>query len=414
MTRRLRVAYLIPVFPEIHNTFILDQITGLIDRGLEVDLYPVAVGSYDKAHEEVRSYRLRERVRHIEVPEDRVLRLTRFVSELAKPRSWTRAVLGELNPSRGTRAMSLVPAYTALSFAANEPYDVVHVAFGNLSPLAERILTNDRARTGLVVSFRGADTTSYLRKVPDAYDRVFARGALALPVSVDLQKRLLAAGSAPERTIIHRDGVDLKRFAFEERRREPGEPTRMLFVGRFVEKKGVADALRAFATVAHGAGEERSGAQFTLVGSGPLEEELRRLAAELGVADRLRFTGPLDSKAVVKEMAAAHLFIAPSVTAATGDMEGVPSVIKEAMASGLPVLSTRHGGIPELVEDEVSGYLVEEHDVAALTERLSRLIDQPESWPVLGRAGRAKVEAEYDVDRLNDRLVEHYESVLKT
>jgi len=414
--RPLRVAFLIPVFPEIHNTFILNQITGLLDRGVDLDLYPLAVGSYERAHAEVAQYRLAERDRHIPVPEPHLERLLGMVRRVVRPRFWDRAVFDALNPLRGKAAWSLLPAYTALSLAGSDDYDVVHVQFGNLAPLVERLLRKRGSKAKLVVSFRGADTTSHLARNPELYRAVFDNVALALPVSEDLRGRLIAAGSPPQRTVVHRSGVDLRRFEYRPRSREPGQPTEVLFVGRLVEKKGIRDALDAFALALRALedGDARTGplARFTLVGSGPLEAELKGLAAELGSGAAVRFAGPLDADGVARAMDSSHLLLAPSVTAANGDKEGVPNVIKEAMASGMPVLSTVHGGIPELVEDGVSGFLVAEHDVAGLSDRLVRLISTPESWPKLGRAGRAKVEAEYDSEMLNDLLLERYRSVV--
>ncbi|HEY6104105.1 MAG TPA: glycosyltransferase, partial [bacterium] len=108
----------------------------------------------------------------------------------------------------------------------------------------------------------------------------------------------------------------------------------------------------------------------------------------------------------------AHILLAPSVTAQDGDQEGIPNVVKEAMATGMPVVSTRHSGIPELVQDAVSGFLVAERDVDALAERLVFLIDHPETWPEMGRAGRRKVEADFDVEHMHDRLIALYAQVL--
>lgn len=110
----------------------------------------------------------------------------------------------------------------------------------------------------------------------------------------------------------------------------------------------------------------------------------------------------------------AHLFIAPSVTAKDGNQDAPINVLKEAMAMGLPAISTDHGGIPELVEDGVSGFLVPERDVDALVEKLGYLIEHPEIWTEMGRAGRAYVEAHYDLNKLNDQLVAIYRQVLTT
>jgi colanic acid/amylovoran biosynthesis glycosyltransferase len=107
-------------------------------------------------------------------------------------------------------------------------------------------------------------------------------------------------------------------------------------------------------------------------------------------------------------MAEAHVFLLPSVIAADGDEEGTPTVLAEASCAGLPVLSTRHSGIPEMVLDGRTGFLVPERDVAALADRLEELLARPELWAEMGREGRRHVEAEFDVRKLNQRLVSLY------
>jgi colanic acid/amylovoran biosynthesis glycosyltransferase len=133
----------------------------------------------------------------------------------------------------------------------------------------------------------------------------------------------------------------------------------------------------------------------------------------LRVGDRVQFLGSKTREEVAELLAAAHLLLAPSVTAADGDQEGIPNTLKEAMAAGLPVVSTLHSGIPELVEDGRSGFLVPERDSEALADRVGWLVDRPDSWPDMGRAGRSRVEAEYDIAKLSIRLVELYQSVLE-
>ena len=131
----------------------------------------------------------------------------------------------------------------------------------------------------------------------------------------------------------------------------------------------------------------------------------------VGEQDAVEAVTLLETDNIETLMERGHVLVAPSVTAGDGDEEGIPVTIMEAMATGLPVLATEHGGIPELVGDGASGYLVPERDVEALAQRIGRLAAAPKGWAALGRAGRDAVERGFDARTLNDRLVRLYEKV---
>jgi colanic acid/amylovoran biosynthesis glycosyltransferase len=407
----LRIAFFIDVFPRISNTFVLNQITGLIDRGHEVEIFARSVRPFDDAHEQVRRYELDRKLRHLPIPGNIAGRLLTAARHLAEPYAWHCATLDAFDVRRhGRKALNLAQLYTTLSFLRNCDYDIIHAQFGHLGPSLLPLRRTGAIEAPLVVSFRGADLSSVVERAPRAYDELLRAGDLFLPVSDYFRRRLEGLGAPAERTHVLRSGIDLGRFPFRERSRGPGEPTRALFVGRLTEKKGISLAIEAIARAA-AAGHE---VELTVVGEGELESAARCQAAEWGVAARVRWEGPQPAERVAAHMARAHLLIAPFYTAANGDQEGVPNVLKEAMASGLPVLSTTHSGVPELVDDGVSGYLVPERDPDALYRRLLDLLDHPERWASMGRCGRAKVEKEYDGEVLNDRLLSLYRRLLST
>ncbi len=176
-----------------------------------------------------------------------------------------------------------------------------------------------------------------------------------------------------------------------------------------VEKKGLEVGLRAFALLRR----ELPGATWHIVGDGPLRPHLEALRQQLSLADSVLLHGTLPHPEARRVLDQAHILVAPSVTAQDGDQEGIPVVIMEAMAAGLPVVSTRHSGIPELVEDGVTGLLVPERDPEALAQALRRLVLDAPGWPEMGRRGRAIVERDYNTRRLNDRLEQTLLQVLK-
>jgi colanic acid/amylovoran biosynthesis glycosyltransferase len=256
-------------------------------------------------------------------------------------------------------------------------------------------------RGPLVVAFRGADTTKYLAAHgARAFRAVFRHGSLFLPVSEEFARRLRALGCPADRLLVHRTGIDVSALQWRTRELAPGDPLRVIAVARLVEKKGLGDLVEAVRLLR----DRGIPVALDIVGRGPLEAALQLAITQAGLDGAARLRGWQPQQAALAMIDRAHVLAQPSIVAANADEEGIPNVLKEAMALGLPVVATRHAGIPELVEDGVSGWLVPERNAEALAGALERLYRHPETWRRMGAAGRAVVERDYDIRRLNDRL----------
>lgn len=404
----LRLAFLLPTFPELSNTFVIEQVTGMIERGHQVDIFAPKQNRLGAFPSSLDRFELDRHMLHLPIADSRAARVVSAFRVLAGPRGLHPAHIDALNPRvYGKQAWNLVQLHTAASFVRAGNYDVLHCHFGQLGIAGERLIRYGAVDAALVTAFRGADISSHYPADPERFAALFRSGDLHLPVSAEFRRRLLTAGVPNDRVVVHHDGIDLRRFPFVERRSLDGV-ARLLFVGRLAEKKGVSYALEAVATLV------RSGrkVELSIIGEGPLGPALHARSEALGLGEHVRFLGPRSLDDVAEAMRTAHVLVAPSVTAPNGDQEGIPTVVKEAMATGMPVVSTLHSGIPELVDHGVTGFLAPEHDVERLAEHLAALLDHPEWWPEMGRKGRAKVEAEFDTERLNDALVERYREAM--
>lgn len=250
-----------------------------------------------------------------------------------------------------------------------------------------------RSRAALLASGRPGWSRYALQR-----GRLMDHGDLFLAVSDALRKQAIALGFPAKRTRTHYNGVDLGRFQPGKRPREPGT---VLHIGRLVEKKGTADLLAALASIA--------GVRLIVIGDGPLRAQLQRQAGALGV--KAQFLGAQDAGEVAEWMRRATLLVAPSVTARDGDAEGLPNVVVEGAASGIPVIATRHSGIPEAVEDGQTGFLVKEGDRAGLAARIGTLLDSADLRREMGFAARALAVERFDRVRQADRLEAIYDEV---
>lgn len=276
----------------------------------------------------------------------------------------------------------------------------IEVVLAEYGPTGVEVLRACRwAGVPVVVHFHGADAfqQTNLALYGARYRRLFAAAAAVIAVSRPMERRLLELGAPRERLHFLPYGVNTARFA-------PGDPAaappHFLAVGRFVEKKGPHLTLLAFAR-AHAVCPE---ARLTMVGDGALLAVCRQLAAGLGLADVVRFAGPLPHAEVAALMTQARAFVQHSQTAHDGDAEGTPVAILEAGAAGLPVVATRHAGIPDVVLDSETGLLVGEGDVAGMARHLAALALRPALAAELGRRATTHIGAHYEQSRQLARL----------
>lgn len=274
-------------------------------------------------------------------------------------------------------------------------FALVHAHFGPGGVYARRFAA--RHRLPLVVTFHGYDVPvlrSNARYKPEFFryamlgPDVLRKMTLGLCASEELLEMLAEMGVNRDRLRLHHIGVDTTRFSADPR--HPDGRLEVVMIGRFVEKKGFEYGIRAFARAARG-----KPARLTLIGGGELEGRLRSVVRELGIEDQVEFAGILEPARVAERLRGADVALAPSVVAEAGNRESGLLSVKEASASSVVPIGSRHGGIPEIIDDGVTGFLVSERDVEALSDRLIRLFE-PDLRARMGRAARAKMVREYD------------------
>ena len=291
---------------------------------------------------------------------------------------------------------------------------LVHAHFGIEGVYALNLAR--RLGVPLVTTFHGSDATlsrwALLRTgLPSrvnylAFRRRLAReGDLFICVSEFIREKVLEIGFPPERTVVHYIGVAVGEKG--EGRGEVGKGRVVLHVARLVEKKGTRYLLEAFAPVARAAPDAR----LIIIGDGPLREPLEAHARSLGIGERVTFLGAQPHEDVLAAIRSARLVCLPSVTAASGDSEGLAMVVLEAAALGRPVVATHHGGIPEAVDDARTGFLVSERAVPALADRLATLLDDDALAHQMGQAARARVLEHFNLVTQGRKLERLFDSV---
>lgn len=302
--------------------------------------------------------------------------------------------------------------YSPLFYKAARDHDadVLHVHLGydgyRMLPLKRKL------RVPMVTGFFGIDASKYLQMPEwrERYRRLFDEGECFLALGPRMRDALVDAGCPAAKLQIFHVAIVVEDFPFRTRALGDRERVTILMGATFREKKGIAYALDAMASL------RKRGLpfRFVLAGDGPLRAQIERQISDLDLRQHVELLGYVDPLAFRGLMEQAHIAILPSVTASDGDTEGTPLVLVEALAMGIPVVSTVHADIPEIVKDGVSGFLVPERDAGALAERLIHLVEHPESWEAMGRAGREHVTEQFNASRQFDKLMEIYSGLIRT
>lgn len=286
---------------------------------------------------------------------------------------------------------------------------LLHIYFGHIAVHLLPLIRSWPNPT--VVSFHGADGLVDLNK--PAYRRA-TEEMLQLVHGIFVRSESLAralAGLTKDKSKITvvRTGIPLEEFRFRPRNIPPEGEWRLLQAGRLIEKKGITTSLRAFAEFA----KVFPAARLVLAGEGPLLDELELLTDELHLTEKVSFPGFVNQQQLRELLYSSHIFLHPSQLGADGNQEGVPNSMLEAMATGLPVFATRHGGIPEAIENGTSGALVAERDHETLARELIQAARQPERLAEWGRAGAESVAQRFDQQSQIQRLEQLYLDIIQ-
>ncbi|WHH58362.1 glycosyltransferase [Petroclostridium sp. X23] len=282
---------------------------------------------------------------------------------------------------------------------------LIHVQFGTVGLQYMKL----KKLTGLpyIVTFHGYDASKKLNdpSIRSGYRKeLFTKADHFIAVSQNLKNNLVNAGCPENKITVLSSGIDVMQFHYQPRTINNNQTVKILTVARFTEKKGIEYLIQSFADVV----KAKPNTELLIVGQGELKQKLLKQISKLNLNSKAKIVDFMPHDEIVDIMHKCHIFCLPSITSSTGDQEGSPTVLKEAMATGMPVVSTYHSGIPDLVKDGENGFLVPEKDADRLANRLIYLIDHPEIWESMGQWGRKHVEKNFDRFKQTKKLEEIY------
>lgn len=282
--------------------------------------------------------------------------------------------------------------------------ELLHIFFGHIAVHLLPVIRVWPKPT--VVSFHGADVLVDMdkRAYRQATKEMLATVTRVFVRSASLQRAVVELGCSESKIDVVRTGIPLEEFPFRERDFPKNGEWRFLQASRLVQKKGIATTLHAFTDFL----QQFPKATLTIAGEGPMLAELKELTRRLKIGDQVLLPGFLRPEKLREVYYASHIFLHPSETGSDGNQEGIPNSMLEAMATGLPVFATEHGGIPEAIDNGVSGILVPERDHEALSRALLDAIGDRPLLMRLARKGADVVARKFDHRSQIRRLEEIY------
>ena len=411
LKNKIKIVFLLGEFPKTTETFILDQIIGLIDEGIDLKIIALNKSKEETIAKAISDYHLLKKTSYIKIPRNKKSRvLSGIVLFLKNFPKHPIKVMKSLNFFRyGKVALTLNPFYVNMFFMnMKEELDIINCNLGQRG-LYGAALKDIGIKGKLVTSFYGGDLSYFVKQTSkNIYSPLIKRGDLFLPLCGDFKNRLLRLGFQKEKIKVHHIGMDLDKFNKIKHNFRKKESV-LLTIARVVEKKGHEYLIKALPDII----KNHKNLKYLSVGDGELKKSLLNLVRNLKLDKHVEFQNTVSSDKLSELYAKASIYVLPSHTTSDGDIEGTPASIIQACASGLPIVSTYHTGIPEIVKDKVTGFLVNEKDSKSLAEKIGYLINHPALMSKIGKRGREYVNKMYNKKIQSKKLIKHYESLLE-
>jgi colanic acid/amylovoran biosynthesis glycosyltransferase len=401
----MHTAILVNSLPSISEKFILNHIAGEIISGVDITVFAAHKSNEHIHHSLYDKFNMERKTIFANIPRSVIRRLV--LAPLLFFKLFFKNPFAAIEALRvhtyQIAAKNCKLLYFGLCFSGKH-YNTLHCHFG-VNGLIGAYLKKCGFCDAVITTFHGADINFYPKKYGKNMYRAVYRESDSITANTSFTKAKLVANGCPSEKI---EIIPVGLFVNDFIMGRNVIPNSVLTIGRLEEKKGYKYSLEAIKI----ASKTINSIQYYIIGGGTLRDELVKYAEELGIIDRCHFLGICAEDEVKEYYQKCSVFLLSSVTAANGDMEGQGLVLQEAQASGLPVVSTMHNGIPEGVLADKSGFLVPERDNEALAEKIIVLLQNEQLRKKMGEAGRKFVEEKYDMAIIVKRLNELYSSFI--
>jgi colanic acid/amylovoran biosynthesis glycosyltransferase len=390
---KLHILYILRAFPTVTEMSTLNEITGMVRRGIRVSIVSLKKpAELKQLHQDVERHHLLDLTYYLNV--DTGIKKWKNIilrTIYGQVKLWLKTDISLKNKikvsiyslKKKSRRLSLIHLADLINHIAVKKPDVIYFHFAIQA--GELIILRKIFKIPFVVFFHGFDFSKDLPFKELNYPEMFRFGDWFFTNSKFSRDKVISLGCPPEKISVPGLPVDDMNYPF--RKRVKNDKVRLLTVARLVEKKGLEYSIRAFRECY----EKFPVLEYEIIGEGPLREELTRLIKSIGMQDCIRLSGNKTKDQVIDAMLNSDIFILTSITADDGETEGLGMVLLESQLTGMPVLATLHNGFTDAVRDGISGFLVPEKDMAATAEKLSWLIEHPDTWEAIGEAGRQHV-----------------------
>jgi colanic acid/amylovoran biosynthesis glycosyltransferase len=413
--KKLNVLFVVDEMPSISTPFILNQIVGILEKGHEISIFSRARGDLKVIHDEIERYGILNKTTYLNPIKESIL--SRFIYFMKysfivffrNPGLFFKSINPKKEYARSLRLFHEVHGAMALP---KKKYDIIHAQFGPLGKMMMRLKDLQLVEGKLITHFRGYDVSRLIRfESKNYYDELKVKGDFFLANSYFFRDRAIEIGVAEDNIDVLYSGIQSDKFYNKKSIKTfvTSDTLQIGSVGRLSGKKGYEYCIETVKIL------KEAGISFNyeIVGNGPFKEKLMKKVAELDLLDSVSFLGNMNHDDISTFLKNKDLFLSHNVTDENGDQDAPVNTLKEAVLAGCICFSTYHGGIPELIEHGVNGFMCEEKDSSGMAKNILDNIYNNSNLGKLVEAGQEKVMNTFDNEIISNRLENFYYNLLK-